>query len=61
MRAKLRNIITGKIVKVHATADSIDSSYGMLCWVDDEGRSYGQCQFGAPLGFEIIEIEEKEN
>ena len=54
MKAKLRNILTGKIVSVHSTTDSVDSSYGLECWVDTKGRSYGQCQFGAPFGFEFV-------
>jgi len=58
MKAKLKNIMTDEIIAVHSTTDSPDSSYGLECWVDDEGNSYGQCQFGAPLGFEIVEMTE---
>lgn len=54
MRAKMKNLLTGNIFGVHSTTDSIDSSYGLECWVDDEGNSYGQCQFGAPIGFELL-------
>ena len=53
--AKLRNMLTEEVIDVHATTDSPDSSYGLECWVDDDDNSYGQCQFGAPLGFELIE------
>lgn len=56
MKAKLRNMITDEIVEVHSTTNSPDSSYGFACWVDDEGNSYGQCQFGAPFGFELMEV-----
>ena len=56
MKAKLENLLTGKIVDVHSTTDSPDSSYGLECWVDDDNISYGQCQFGAPLGFELIPV-----
>lgn len=52
--AKLQNVLTGEVFDVHATTDSPDSSYGFECWVDDNGESYGQCQFGAPLGFRLI-------
>lgn len=52
-KARLKNVLTGDIVNVHATTDSVDSSYGLECWVDDDGNSYGQCQFGAPFGFEF--------
>ena len=52
--AILKNIITGDEIPVHATTDSPDSSYGFECWVDDNGNSYGQCQFGAPAGYELI-------
>jgi len=55
MKAKLKNLLTGEIVDVHSTTDSPDSSYGFECWVDDNLQSYGQCQFGAPLGFELME------
>ena len=58
MKANLRNILTGDIVSVHSSTDSPDSSYGLECWVDDDGNSYGQCQFGAPFGFEIVEVDE---
>ena len=60
MEAKLKNLVTGKIINVHSTTDSVDSSYGFECWVDDDQNSYGQCQFGAPLGFELLEIKDAE-
>jgi len=53
---KLRNILTGEIIDVHATTDSPDSSYGLKCWVDNNGVSYGQCQFSAPFAFELLEV-----
>ena len=56
MKAKLRNILTDEIIEVHSTTDLPDSSYGLAGWVDDNGESYGQCQFGAPFGFELVEI-----
>ena len=52
--AYLRSILTGEIIRVHPSTDSPDSSYGFECWVDDGGQSFGQCQFGAPLGFEFV-------
>jgi len=58
MEAQLRNLLTGEIVDVYSTTDSADSSYGLECWVDDDGQSYGQCQFGAPLGFELLNVKE---
>lgn len=57
MKAKLKNLLTGKIIDVYSTTDSVDSSYGLECWVDKKGNSYGQCQFGAPLGFELVECD----
>ena len=60
MKAKLRNLLTGEIIDVHSTTDSPDSSYGLECWVDEDGNSYGQCQFGVPLGFKLIEITNEE-
>lgn len=58
LRGKLKNLLTGKIIHVKATTDSPDSSYGLECWVDKDGNSYGQIQFGAPFGFELIETTE---
>ncbi len=60
MKGRLRNLMTGEVIEVHATTDSPDSSYGLLAWVDDAGNSYGQVQFGAPFGFELLEFEEEE-
>lgn len=56
VKAKLKNLMTGEIIDVHSTTDSPDSSYGLECWVDDAGRSYGQCQFGAPFGYVFVEF-----
>ena len=42
---------------VHS-AITIDSSYGLQCWEDDDGNSYGQIQFGAPFGFAVVDVEE---
>jgi len=58
MKATLQNLITGETVNVHSTTDSPDSSYGLECWVDDAGESYGQCQFGAPFGFALVSTDE---
>ena len=49
----LRNLLTGERIEVHPSTDSPDSSYGLPAWVDEQGQSYGQVQFGAPFGFEI--------
>lgn len=57
MKAKLKNIMSGEIVLVSSTTDSPDSSYGFECWVDKNGNSYGQCQFGAPVGWALIECD----
>ena len=58
MRGKLKNLLTGDVIDVYATTDSPDSSYGLACWVDEEGKSYGQVQFGAPFGFALLETTE---
>lgn len=52
---KLKNILTGDIVDVYATTESPDSSYGLQAWMDKDGNSYGQIQFVAPMGYELIE------
>ncbi len=57
MKGYLRNLITGKIIKVRATLNSPDGSYGLYAWVDRKGESYGQIQFFAPFGYELIKIE----
>lgn len=59
MKAILRNLMTGKRVVVHSTTDSPDSSYGLECWVDSKGQSYGQCQFGAPFGYALLPYEKR--
>lgn len=56
--AKLKNLFTNQIIGVHATTDSPDSSYGIPCWVDDKGNSYGQVPYNPPLGFEIFDVVE---
>jgi hypothetical protein len=61
MKAKLKNLLTGDIVDVFSTTDSPDSSYGLPCWVDKDNNGNGQCQFGAPLGFELLEVTEDIN
>lgn len=55
-QATLRNIVTGEEVKVHATTDHPDSSYGIAVWVDDDNNAY--CEVDAIIGnpfYEIIE------
>lgn len=64
LKGKLENILTDEIIDVFATTESPDSSYGFLCWMDTEGNSYGQIQFGAPFGFVLLgtwEAPEHEN
>lgn len=42
-----------KTVRVHATTESTDSSYGLPVWVDSKGNSFGQV--GLPcLGWNIV-------
>jgi hypothetical protein len=57
MKGKLKNLLSGRIIDVHSTSDNPDSSYGLECWVDAEGNSYGQCQFINPLGYQLIECD----
>lgn len=54
--AKLKNMVNGAEVRVHATTDHPASSYGIPVWVDDDDNAY--CQVGtiAP-GYEITEEE----
>jgi hypothetical protein len=58
MRIRVKNVVFNEeeLVLVSST-DSPDSSYGLECWVDEEtGESYGQCQFGVPMFYELIEV-----
>lgn len=54
--ATLRNVLTGEEVRVHATTDHPDSSYGQAVWVDDENNSY--CIVDLPVPNPFYEIEE---
>ena len=40
--ATLINNITGESVRVHATTEHPDSSYGLAVWVDDNNQAYMQ-------------------
>lgn len=56
-KLKMKNILTNEVVEVHPTIEHADSLYyNLAVWVDEENNSYGQCRFGVPLGFELIEI-----
>lgn len=52
--ATLRNLLTGQEIKVHATTEHPDSSYGKPVLVDDDNNAYFQVGTIAP-GYEIIE------
>lgn len=52
--AILRNVINGMEVRVHATIDHPDSSYGQPVWVDDEDNAYCQVDLPNPF-YEITE------
>lgn len=54
--AKIK-LLNGKIIKVHSTADSPDSSYGIQCWVDYKGRSYGQITYNHPTQ-QVFDVQE---
>lgn len=61
MKGILRNLLTGEEIEVHATTYSVDSPYGFECWFDTRGTSYGQVQFGAPFGFQLLRIWEEDD
>ena len=53
MEAIIRNKVTGVEVRVHATTEHPDSSYGHPVWVDDDNNAY--CEVGRNNPFyEII-------
>lgn len=54
--AKLKNIVNGEEVKVHATTEHPDSSYGKAVWVDDDNNAYCEVDSVVPNPFyEIVE------
>lgn len=52
--ATLINMVNGVEVRVHATTDHPESSYGIPVWVDDDNNAY--CQVDTPTPF--YEIKE---
>lgn len=48
---QLQNVLTKDIFLVYPSTESVDSSYGLECWIDKDNNSFGQCQFGLPFGF----------
>lgn len=49
--ATLKNRLDGAEVKVHATTDHPDSSYGRAVWVDDENNAYCEVDARVPNPF----------
>lgn len=54
MKAKIKNLLNGKIVTVEKTTNHPMSSYNQEVWVDKDGNCYGQCNLGVPVGYELI-------
>lgn len=55
-QATLRNKVSGVEVRVHATTEHPDSSYGHAVWVDDNNNAY--CEVDSMVEnpfYEIIE------
>lgn len=60
--AKIQSLLTQDVITVHVTTDSPGPSYGFECWVgDDNGRNYGEVQFGAPFGFTLLKTWEQDS
>lgn len=58
-RARIRNMVTGVEVRVHATIDHPDSSYGQPVWVDDDNYAYCLVDSQVPNPFyQVIEEED---
>lgn len=54
--ATLKKIVNGEEVKVHATTEHPDSSYGKAVWVDDDNNAYCEVDSVVPNPFyEIVE------
>ena len=54
--AILKNRLTGVEVKVHATTNHTDSSYGHAVWVDDDNNAY--CEVDARFPNILYDIME---
>lgn len=54
--ATLKNKLNGVEVRVHATTDHPDSSYGRAVWVDDENNAY--CEVDARVPNPLYDITE---
>ena len=54
--ATLKNRLNGVEVRVHATTDHPDSSYGRAVWVDDENNVY--CEVDARVSNPFYDITE---
>lgn len=52
MEAILKNNVNGKEIKVTATTEHPNSSYGKAVWVDDNGIAY--CQVGMESPFYTV-------
>ena len=52
----MRNIVNGEEVKVHATTEHPDSSYGKAVWVDDDNNAY--CEVDPVVPNPFYEIDE---
>lgn len=57
-QATLKNKLNGIEVRVHATTEHPDSSYGRAVWVDDDNNAYCEVDARVPNPFyEIIDDE----
>lgn len=56
--ATIINRLTGERIKVHATYDHPDCSYGKAVWVDDNNNAYLQVKTNAPNPFYDVVIDE---
>ena len=57
-QATLKNKLNGVEVRVHATTEHPDSSYGRAVWVDDDNNAY--CEVDARVPNPLYEITEDE-
>lgn len=57
-QATLKNKLNGVEVRVHATTEHPDSSYGRAVWVDDDNNAY--CEVDARVPNQFYEITEDE-
>lgn len=59
MEAILKNNVSGEEVKVIATTEHPDSSYGKVVWIDETGVAYCQVGMESPF-YTVIKCDDED-